>query len=120
MTERFFRNPILNSPYERPGRHWELDEDRRPTGVIVEDRRQSKHITAVPKHLGDDPQAGLEIGVAELSTADQQYDPMPVINAIRGLEPVTRTSFQDGVAYMEFTEAVTKSAQARRTVSLPL
>ena len=84
MTERFFANPILNSPYERPGRHWELDEDRRPTGVIVEDRRQSKHITAVPKHHGDNPQAGLEIGVAELSTADQQYDPMPVINAIRG------------------------------------
>lgn len=42
------------------------------------------------------------------------------INAIRGLEPVTRTSFQDGVAYMEFTEAVTRSAQARRPVSLPL
>ena len=84
MTEPFFANPILNSPYERPSRHWELDEDRRPTGVIVEDRRQSKHITAVPKHLGEDPQAGLEIGVAELSTAEQQYDPMPVINDIRG------------------------------------
>ncbi len=42
------------------------------------------------------------------------------VNAIRGLEPVTRTSFQDGVAYMEFTEAVTRSAQARQTVSLPL
>ena len=42
------------------------------------------------------------------------------VNAIRGLEPVTRTSFQDGLAYMEFTEAVTRSAQARRPVSLPL
>ncbi len=42
------------------------------------------------------------------------------VNAIRGLEPVTRTSFQDGVAYMEFTEAVTRSAQARQTVYLPL
>ncbi|MXY51913.1 MAG: restriction endonuclease [Gammaproteobacteria bacterium] len=84
MTEPFFANPILNSPYERPSRHWELDEDRRPTGVIVEDRRRSKHITAVPKHVGEDPQAGLEIGVAELSTAEQQYDPMPVINDIRG------------------------------------
>ena len=42
------------------------------------------------------------------------------INAIRGLEPVTRTSFQDGVAYMEFTEAVTRSAQAKRPVALPL
>ena len=42
------------------------------------------------------------------------------VNAIRGLEPVTRTSFQDGVAYMEFTEAVTRSAQAKRPVALPL
>ena len=43
------------------------------------------------------------------------------VNAIReALEPVTRTSFQDGVAYMEFTEAVTRSAQAKRPVSLPL
>ena len=42
------------------------------------------------------------------------------VNAIRGLEHVTRTTFQDGVAYMEFTEAVTRSAQARRPVSLPL
>ena len=42
------------------------------------------------------------------------------INAIRGLEPITHTTFEDGVRYMEFTEAVTRSAQARETVFLPL
>ena len=42
------------------------------------------------------------------------------INAIRGLEPVRRTTFEDGVAYMEFTEAVSRSAQSRSSVSLPL
>ncbi len=42
------------------------------------------------------------------------------ISAIRGLEPVTHTTFEDGVRYMEFTEAVTRSAQSGRTVSLPL
>ena len=42
------------------------------------------------------------------------------INAIRGLEPITRTTFEDGVRYMEFVEAVTRSAQARETVFLPL
>ncbi len=25
MPADFFQQPILNSPYERPGRHWELD-----------------------------------------------------------------------------------------------
>ncbi len=42
------------------------------------------------------------------------------IRAIRGEERVTRTSFEDGVAYMEFTEAVTRSAQSGSAVSLPL
>jgi predicted dehydrogenase len=42
------------------------------------------------------------------------------IGAIRGQETVKRTSFEDGAAYMEFTEAVTKSAQSRKSVSLPL
>ena len=42
------------------------------------------------------------------------------INAIRGLEPVTHTSFDDGVRYMDFTEAVTRSAESGNKVSLPL
>ena len=42
------------------------------------------------------------------------------VNAIRGLEPVQLTTFEDGVAYMEFTEAVTRSARTGRAVHLPL
>jgi predicted dehydrogenase len=42
------------------------------------------------------------------------------VNAIRGREHVTRTPFQVGVHYMEWTEAVTRSAQTGRAVSLPL
>ena len=42
------------------------------------------------------------------------------ISAIRGREEVTHTSFEDGVKYMEFTEAVTRSAQTGKAVSLPL
>jgi predicted dehydrogenase len=42
------------------------------------------------------------------------------VNAIRGKEKVVLTSFEDGVRYMEFTEAVTRSAQTRQAVSLPL
>jgi predicted dehydrogenase len=40
------------------------------------------------------------------------------VNAIRGLEPVTHTSFEDGVRYMEFTEAVTLSARSGERVHL--
>ena len=42
------------------------------------------------------------------------------INAIRGLEEITHTNFQDGVKYMEFTEAVTKSMQLEKKINLPL
>lgn len=41
-------------------------------------------------------------------------------NAIRGLEQVTHTTFEDGVRYMEFTEAVARSAQAGEAITLPL
>jgi predicted dehydrogenase len=42
------------------------------------------------------------------------------INAIRGVEPVKYTTFEDGARYMEFTEAVTRSAQEGKAISLPL
>jgi predicted dehydrogenase len=42
------------------------------------------------------------------------------INAIRGIEPVTHTTFEDGVKYMEFTEAVSRSARTGSRVTLPL
>ena len=42
------------------------------------------------------------------------------INAIRGKEKVTHTPFEVGVQYMEFTEAVTRSAQTGQAISLPL
>jgi hypothetical protein len=42
MTGNFFERPILNSPYEYPGRHWELDAEGQPTNRIIETRRRSK------------------------------------------------------------------------------
>ena len=41
------------------------------------------------------------------------------INAIRGKESITHTNFYDGVKYMEFTEAVTRSAQSGEKIVLP-
>ena len=42
------------------------------------------------------------------------------VGAIRGEEPVRRTTFADGVRYMDFTEAVALSSREGRTVHLPL
>ena len=40
------------------------------------------------------------------------------VNAIRGRETVTRTGFEDGVRYMEFTDAVTRSATTGQAVEV--
>jgi predicted dehydrogenase len=40
------------------------------------------------------------------------------VNAIRGVEKVTRTTFEDGVRYMEFTEAVARSAAGGQAVDV--
>ena len=42
------------------------------------------------------------------------------VNAIRGVGPISYTTFEDGVKYMEFTEAVARSTAAGQSVSLPL
>jgi len=87
MDHGFFERPILNSPYEYPGRHWELDADGQPTGQIIEERRKAKFITPIPKPKKRKRRAGQERMVfdegAGVSTAKQQYDPTPIIDEAR-------------------------------------
>lgn len=42
------------------------------------------------------------------------------IGAIRGEEPITHTTFDTGVKYMEFTEAVNRSMAERKTITIPV
>ena len=49
MDNRFFEKPVINSPYEYPARHWELDDDGQPTQLIIKKRRSAKFITPIPK-----------------------------------------------------------------------
>ncbi|MEQ9326096.1 MAG: DEAD/DEAH box helicase family protein, partial [Rhodospirillales bacterium] len=88
MTVSFFDRPILNSPYELPLQHWELDEDGQPTNHIIETRRRSDLITPVPKpkkvKKGKASQTQMVFGDdKDLSTEDQEYNPTPIINEIR-------------------------------------
>ena len=87
MNNRFFEKPILNSPYEYPVRHWELDDDGQPTQQIIEHRRKAEFITPIPKprkRKGSPKQLSLIFDEGKgLSTQEQQYDPTPVINELR-------------------------------------
>lgn len=48
-SHAFFDRPILNSPYEYPARHWELDESGQPTQNVVEKRRPAESCEETPR-----------------------------------------------------------------------
>lgn len=85
--ESFFEQPILNSPYEYPARHWILDSDGQPTGKIADNRRRSEYVTPIPKPQKKKAAAKqTDLGFkSESDTEDgrQKYDPIPIINDIR-------------------------------------
>jgi type III restriction enzyme len=87
MSNQFFEQPILNSPYDYPNRHWELDAEGQPTQNIVERRRRSKLITPIPKPKKRKLSAKQQQIVFDegegLSTQQQAYDPTPIINDLR-------------------------------------
>jgi type III restriction enzyme len=87
MTDRFFERPILNSPYEYPRQHWELDSSGQPTGMLLDRRRRAEFITPIPKpkkQKAKEKQADFVFNEGkDLSTEQQQYDPTSVINELR-------------------------------------
>lgn len=95
MSNPFFDHPILNSPYARPARHWELDESGQPTQKVIEARRRAEFITPIPKPKKLKGGAAQHAIVFEegkgLSTAAQQYDPTSLVNQVRGLVDTWRT-----------------------------
>jgi type III restriction enzyme len=87
MDNRFFERPVINSPYEYPKKHWELDAQGQPTQQIIEKRRRAEYITPIPKprkRKGTTKQQDLIFDEGKgLFTQEQQYDPTPVINELR-------------------------------------
>lgn len=86
MDRPFFHNPILNSPYECPTRHWELDGNGRPTGRVVAERRDVTLITPIPKpksQMAKQDVLTFDQSAAELETKTQQYEVAQTISGIR-------------------------------------
>ena len=87
MSIEFFERPILNSPYEFPRRHWELDDTGQPTQNITDNRRIAEFITPIPKpkkrKLNKKQSEFVFDEGHGISTEAQQYDPTPIINALR-------------------------------------
>ena len=84
----FHERPILNSPYDPPSRHWELDEAGQPTRKINEGRRLAEFITPVPKPKKQKGVYSERILVLDevaegLGDRSQQYDLLATINRVR-------------------------------------
>jgi type III restriction enzyme len=84
----FFKQPVLNSPYDYPGRHWGLDGENQPTDQVLNYRRTVSFITPIPKPKGrsGNGRKQRELVLDEgrgLSTEEQQYDTTSVVNGIR-------------------------------------
>lgn len=87
MNNQFFEHPILNSPYDYPNQHWELDDSGQPTQQIIESRRRAEFITPIPKPrkrkgMAEQSQLLFDEGKG-LSSEEQQYDHTAIINGIR-------------------------------------
>ena len=86
-TAAFFEQPILNSPYEYPSRHWELDPSGQPTDRILPERRKVAFITPIPKPK---KQKGVQqekivfdAAAQALGTEAQLYDLSAFISGVR-------------------------------------
>ena len=85
-SEQFFDRPILNSPYEYPARHWELDQSGQPTNRILDHRRRVSFITPIPKPKkvkGGQQKLDLDEAASQVATDDQQYELAQTINSVR-------------------------------------
>ena len=83
---RFFDQPILNSPYESPSQHWELDEHGQPTNRSMPERRSVAFITPIPqprKHGQTQREIVFDQASQKIGTDSQQYNLAHVVNDLR-------------------------------------
>lgn len=92
-------NPVINSPYLEPSRHFVLDGSGRPTGEIHDSRRLSEFFVPVPK-----PKKGAKAAPAQLAfdLTDEKVERNDAIDQLRedlktwrlrgypGVTPITR------------------------------
>ena len=84
--DAFYTRPILNSPYEYPGRHWELDESHRPTSRVVDARRPSSYVSPIPaprKRRARQLELVADETAKSVGTGGQQYDLTAFITGVR-------------------------------------
>jgi type III restriction enzyme len=75
-------NPILNSPFLEPDRHWRLDESGGFTQIIEPDRRRSEYFVPIAR-TSKKPEQGL-LALDETDLEGRAFTPNDLVNEIRG------------------------------------
>jgi type III restriction enzyme len=86
MGNQFFDKPILNSPYEYPSQHWELDQTGQPTQQVIQSRRKASFITPIPKpkKRSDTTQKELDFDTIHgLEGDNEKYETTSWVNRVR-------------------------------------
>jgi type III restriction enzyme len=87
MTNKFFEEPILNSPYEYPSKHWELDDSGHPTQKVLPQRRKASFITPIPKpkkRKDDSKQEKIDFDTIHgLDGDSEKYETTSWVNRVR-------------------------------------
>ncbi len=84
MNPKFFEQPILNSPYEAPARHWELDANGQPTHRLVERRRQVRFDSPIPAPRKRGGGTQLDLATDLDGDDEAKFDLARVIQDLRG------------------------------------
>ena len=95
MSNLFFEKPILNSPYDYPSQHWELDETGQPTQKVIDARRRAEFITPIPKTkkrkgLTHEQHQALRVETNPLHLA--RYRATVVFSVIDAVVPITNSA----------------------------
>ncbi len=87
MGNPFFDAPILNSPYECPLWHWELDDQGQPTQQKINQRRDVRYVSPIPKPrkktASSESSVQPRLDLAPDKSASAAGDPTPYIREIR-------------------------------------
>lgn len=91
MADVVIDNPILNSPYEEPARHFRFS-DEGITDEVAAGRRQSGYFVPVPAARAQQPQLQMETHWTQ-----DRFQPNDMVNEIRGFVARWREARYDGV-----------------------
>jgi type III restriction enzyme len=83
VAQQFFEKPILNSPYEIPSQHWELDKSGQPTHQLIKSRRPAEFISPIPKPRKQKFNQGELLAEQDISNNRQTYATSLFINSVR-------------------------------------